>query len=313
MLQSLESIKSKISDQQHEFQQVLKEFEVQKQKFESRKQQVDDYLAKNDVLHLNVGGVHICTLRSTLTRIPGTIFNTLLATHEKLLLDRDGRIFLDYDSELFRLMLNQLRERSEVKNEEYCFEMPTTSSYDRQRFRNFLRELKFNEKYFELQFYNAMHQLVGKTVQNSQAHITGAGVAQSYFYGSQIYSTGFHRIHVKISGDYLPGLSTAHLDGCWLGVINSTTNQPVSQLSLVRLPDPLPSFRDQSAYNDVGDGDIIEIEIDCENQIVTARNQRTMKERKNLLRSNDVEKNVPLPWRFCVRFMGLPGPSIRVL
>ena len=310
MLQSLESIKSKISDQQHEFQQVLKEFEMQKQKFESRKQQVDDYLAKNDVLHLNVGGVHICTLRSTLTRIPGTIFHTLLATHEKLLLDRDGRIFLDYDPELFRLMLNQLREWSEVKSEEYCFEMPTTSSYDRQRFRNFLRELKFDEKCFDLQFYNATHQLVGKTVQNSQGHIGDPGAGQPYFYGSQIYSTGFHRIQVNISRDYLPIAPTVYMDGCWLGVINSTTNQPVSQSSLVCSPD---AFRNQSAYNDVGYDDIFEIEIDCENQIVTARNQRTMKGRKNLLILKNAEKNVPLPWRFCVCFLGLPGPSIQIL
>ena len=308
MLKSLESIKSKISDQQHEFQQVLKEFEGQKQKFESQKQQVDDYLAKNDVIHLNVGGEHICTLRSTLTFVPNTIFDTLFATHEKLLLDRDGRIFFDYDPELFRLMLNQLREWSEVKKDEHYFEMPRTSPYDRQRFRNLLRQLKFDGKYFDLQFHDETHQLIGRMVQNSAARRE-----KPYFYGSQIYSTGCHRVQIKIGGYEQGNSAPSQSDCCWFGVISSPTNQRDPQVSFIHWPFQVPSHSDQRACAELDKGDIIDVEINCDDHIITARNQRTMKERQAIPRLNNLEKSLPLPWRFCVRIGRDQATTIQIL
>ncbi|CAF1126791.1 unnamed protein product [Rotaria sordida] len=92
------------------------------------------YVAQNDVLHLNVGVVYFCTLRSTLTFIKGTLFDALFDIDQKLFLDRDNRIFLDYDPELFKLLLNQSRRWIESNNNDQLFELPKTSFYDRQRF-----------------------------------------------------------------------------------------------------------------------------------------------------------------------------------
>lgn len=63
----------------------------------------------NDIVRLNVGGVHYTTTKSTLLRFPnsmlGAMFNGALSTS----LDENGCYFIDRDGQIFRYILNFLR------------------------------------------------------------------------------------------------------------------------------------------------------------------------------------------------------------
>ncbi|CAF3125076.1 unnamed protein product [Rotaria sp. Silwood2] len=305
-LKSLETLKSKMNNQQQEFQEIIKEFELQKQKFEEEKQQVDQYLAQNDILYLNVGGVHFCTLRSTLTFIKNTIFDNLFDTDKKLLVDRDNRIFLDYDPELFKLMLNQLRQWIEVNDSDQLFELPKTSFNDRQRFRNFLRHLKFDEKHFDLQFYDSSNELVGRIVQASSRSDDNQNNSYTSFYGSQMYSTGCHRVQIKFLNSCYYNVSRASY--FQVGIANFEQNKKNPQSSVITWPchTVLPS--PQGVCNEIEDGDIFEIEIDCNDKLVTVTNQRTMKGRHQI-----VHDSVPLPWRLYVQLPNDQSTPIRII
>jgi hypothetical protein len=66
----------------------------------------------DDILHLNVGGVHYTTTRATLCRYPnsmlGAMFNGSMPTTK----DTDGYYFIDRDGTLFIHILNYLRSAS---------------------------------------------------------------------------------------------------------------------------------------------------------------------------------------------------------
>eukprot|EP00922_Rhytidocystis_sp_ex-Travisia-forbesii_P029214 GHVS01042775.1.p1 GENE.GHVS01042775.1~~GHVS01042775.1.p1 ORF type:complete len:510 (+),score=87.92 GHVS01042775.1:226-1755(+) len=78
--------------------------------FESEKRQiVDSNIAAETMVDLNVGGVVFETSRHTLIQQPGSFLEALLSGRHQVSRDRQGRIFLDRDSELFRVLLNFLR------------------------------------------------------------------------------------------------------------------------------------------------------------------------------------------------------------
>lgn len=69
-----------------------------------------DVEASNSVIKLNVGGRHFCTTRSTLTSMPGTMFEALLSGRHAVIRDNDGAIFLDRDPDIFEHVLTYLRD-----------------------------------------------------------------------------------------------------------------------------------------------------------------------------------------------------------
>jgi len=66
----------------------------------------------SDIINLNVGGQRFSTSRQTLTGIPDTFFSALLSGRISSQKDETGAIFIDRDPELFRVILNFLRNRS---------------------------------------------------------------------------------------------------------------------------------------------------------------------------------------------------------
>ena len=68
----------------------------------------------DDILHLNVGGVHYTTTRATLCRYPnsmlGAMFNGSMPTTK----DSNGHYFIDRDGAMFHHILNYLRSASLV-------------------------------------------------------------------------------------------------------------------------------------------------------------------------------------------------------
>ncbi|KAL3135141.1 hypothetical protein ABBQ32_008076 [Trebouxia sp. C0010 RCD-2024] len=67
--------------------------------------------ADHDIIHLNVGGTVLATRRSTLTQAKGSTLAAMFSGRWEhcLARDREGRIFLDFDPDLFQPILSFLR------------------------------------------------------------------------------------------------------------------------------------------------------------------------------------------------------------
>jgi len=66
-------------------------------------------MSSDDVVSLNVGGVEYWSSRQTLLLIPNTYLASLASSSIPITLDPHGRIFIDRDGNLFRHVLNYLR------------------------------------------------------------------------------------------------------------------------------------------------------------------------------------------------------------
>merc|ERR1719253_79757 len=103
MEQEKEATRRKFLLDREKFRQEVESFETE------RKRIVDHSLATETMVDLNVGGVVFETSRQTLTQQPGSFLEALLSGRHPVGRDRQGRLFLDRDSENFRTILNFLR------------------------------------------------------------------------------------------------------------------------------------------------------------------------------------------------------------
>ncbi|XP_046851096.1 uncharacterized protein LOC124444516 isoform X1 [Xenia sp. Carnegie-2017] len=102
---------------QNEFQRI----ESQRQDLESREKRLTDEKTKmmqidnksDDVISLNIGGESMTCLRSTLCQIDGSLLASMFSGRweDRLTKDKDGNVFLDYDPECFKFILNYLRAK----------------------------------------------------------------------------------------------------------------------------------------------------------------------------------------------------------
>lgn len=69
-------------------------------------------VATETMVDINVGGVVFEAARHTYTQQPGSLLERIMTGRAQAARDRDGRIFLDRDSSLFRTILNFLRDPS---------------------------------------------------------------------------------------------------------------------------------------------------------------------------------------------------------
>merc|ERR1719343_356907 len=112
-------------------------FTLEREKFRSEyeiaereRQRISDHnIATETMVDINVGGVIFEAARQTCTQQPGSLLERLLTGRASAPRDRDGRIFLDRDSNLFRSILNFLREptapppsRDAAESESLCQE-----------------------------------------------------------------------------------------------------------------------------------------------------------------------------------------------
>merc|ERR1719221_2268393 len=101
-------------------QQGRRRFTLEREKFrtefkaaeEERQRIADHNVATETMVDINVGGVIFEAARHTCTQQTGGLLERLLTGRAPTQRDRDGRIFLDRDSNLFRMILNFLREPS---------------------------------------------------------------------------------------------------------------------------------------------------------------------------------------------------------
>jgi hypothetical protein len=112
-------------------------FTLEREKFraeyevaEKERQRISDHnIATETMVDINVGGVIFEAARHTFTQQPGSLLERLMTGRAQAPRDRDGRIFLDRDSSLFRSILNFLREptapppsRDAAESESLCQE-----------------------------------------------------------------------------------------------------------------------------------------------------------------------------------------------
>mmetsp|Transcript_100685 Transcript_100685/g.285329 ORF Transcript_100685/g.285329 Transcript_100685/m.285329 type:complete len:581 (+) Transcript_100685:66-1808(+) len=96
-------------------------FTLEREKFrcefeaaEKERQLISDHnVATETLVDINVGGVTFESSRQTYTQQPGSLLERLMTGRAQAPRDRDGRIFLDRDSSLFRTIVNFLREPSQ--------------------------------------------------------------------------------------------------------------------------------------------------------------------------------------------------------
>ncbi|XP_048255261.1 BTB/POZ domain-containing protein KCTD7-like [Haliotis rufescens] len=63
----------------------------------------------SQVVDLNVGGRHLTTSLSTLTKYPDSMLATMFSGRHPVAKDKDGRYFIDVDGDVFVHILNFLR------------------------------------------------------------------------------------------------------------------------------------------------------------------------------------------------------------
>mmetsp|Transcript_123469 Transcript_123469/g.360567 ORF Transcript_123469/g.360567 Transcript_123469/m.360567 type:complete len:610 (+) Transcript_123469:95-1924(+) len=105
---------------ERDIQQGRRRFTLEREKFrieyegaEKERQRISDHnVATETMVDINVGGVIFEAARNTCTQQPGSLLERLLTGRAQAPRDRDGRIFLDRDSSLFRTVLNFLRDPS---------------------------------------------------------------------------------------------------------------------------------------------------------------------------------------------------------
>lgn len=86
-------------------------FRVEYEAAEKERQRISEHnIATETMVDVNVGGVVFEASRHTFTQQPGSLLERLMTGRAQAPRDRDGRIFLDRDSSLFRTILNFLRD-----------------------------------------------------------------------------------------------------------------------------------------------------------------------------------------------------------
>jgi hypothetical protein len=101
---------------------------IDREKLEEERSKTRKFVNNSDVVELNVGGELMLTTRSTLTRVTTSILATMFngRREHKLIHDRDGNIFLDFNPILFRHLLEQLRVLED--NDPFVFHAPSSAA-----------------------------------------------------------------------------------------------------------------------------------------------------------------------------------------
>ncbi|CAF0933001.1 unnamed protein product [Rotaria sordida] len=322
--QALTELERQRADNEKQYQEKLKQLAEERRKWDAEKATVERLVASaSPIVNLNVGGETMSTSRATLTVAEGSLLATMFSGkwEDKLMKDTNGRIFLDYDPVLFKFILNQLRTWSDPSIKR-VFRLPVGSE---QSFLEFVRLLKFNEQYIDSE-RNTLTSAVKvvqseqgqerfETVSSSTVQLTDngqkcqntVGNTWQYVLGTLSYSTGSHRIRLKLE--------------------NGTSNILMGICSKSKPPTG-PLFYDKSTthgwfvhgyvmkngqgshpgWPQVNENDILELTINCDTRSLSILNERSRAQ-------HNIEVNIdeaPFPWCLLIIFYN-PGSQVSLV
>ena len=113
--QRLTLILKNIEGEKEEIEILRKNLREQEQSLIKRQEKVEKITSDaSDIIELNVGGSFFTTTRSTLTKVSGSTLKDMFSGEKELMKDKEGRVFLDRDPEIFRLVLLYLRNNLQI-------------------------------------------------------------------------------------------------------------------------------------------------------------------------------------------------------
>jgi hypothetical protein len=116
---------------------------------------------ETDLIELNVGGSVYTTLRKTLLSENGSLFHDLLVTDSiEFLKDSNGRIFIDRDGNLFKYVLDYLRNKNSASLDTNVDKLKLKGEADYFKLSNMkshIDELELKSGYITLAFRGKFH------------------------------------------------------------------------------------------------------------------------------------------------------------
>lgn len=267
------------------------------------------------IILLNIGGRHMSTRRSTLLSIPNTVLALACTSpwSETIAHDNDGRLFFDFDPNIFEYLLNQLRDWSMIASRK-VFELPQ-NEFDRQRFRLLCSELNFNPDLIDgIHRYEKFNKLCGHIILEEKGLV--AIHAGSYRHaecrGINVYSSGINRIKLVLKHQEIEQYNT------FIGIIWSGTDMeeksyesPTAygwgghkQVYLKGIPSSTPGYGGYDS--DICTNDKIELTLNCQLHVISMFNYRTKKTYEIPI---DIFEGCPFPWQLHIN---LYAPNDRV-
>lgn len=273
-------------------------------------------ITDDPILHLNVGGKYFSTRQSTLTNIPNTVLALICTTpwSDSIVRDDDGRIFLDFDPNLFEYLLNQLRDWSSMKK---VFDLPH-DQYLRQRFRSLCAQLNFNSELIDgIYRHDKFNQLSPQILLEDKGYLAihAGEYRHAECRGVNVYSSGINRIVLILKHHEMEKFNT------FIGIIWAAT--PMQERSFESSTaygwagrkhvyfKGIPSNTDgYGGYDsDMCVNDTIELTLNCQLHFISLFNYRT---RKMYEIPVDIHEGCPFPWQLHINLC-TPNDQMKIL
>jgi hypothetical protein len=270
------------------------------------------------IIFLNIGGTHMSTRRSTLICIPNTVLALACTSpwSETITHDEDGRLFFDFDPNLFGYLLNQLRDWSSSSSRK-VFELPRNKQ-DQRRFRLLCSQLNFNPDLIDgIHRYEKFNKLCGHIILDEKGFV--AIHAGSYQHaecrGINVYSTGINRIILVLNHQTLDKYNT-FIGIIWSGTpmqdksFESSTAYGWGGRKQVYLKGIPSSIQGYGGYDsDMCTNDTIELILNCQLSFISMSNHRTKKLYEIPI---DTREGCPFPWQLHINLFA-PNDRVKII
>lgn len=267
------------------------------------------------IISLNVGGEVFTTRQSTLKKIPETVLALSLDAPwtESFARDHLDRLFLDFDPNIFRFLLDQLRTWNSSKK---TFRLPKDGD-QRDSFKQLCHQLHFPTTLYEgSDRVDKFNKICGHILLEGKGLI--ARHVGTYRYaecrGTNTYSTGIHRIFLGLQHHTMETFNT------FIGIIWSSSPMQENSFELptaygwagrgqVYLRGVPSSTIGYAGYDsDICSNDLVELVLNCQLATISLFNHRTKKRYEIPV---DVQQGCPFPWQLHVNLYA-PEDSVQI-
>ena len=191
----------------------------------------------NDIIYLNIGGEKVTTERCTLCQVKDSRLAKMFSGPAKddLKRDDDGAIFLDYNPEHFRLILEYLRAKK-IAQPGKPIALPKVAEDKLAHFNDVLQKLGLSDEIVPAEIAPSekfdQHSRQATLEESGAVAVNGRSVGHSYVLGKNVYQKG---ILLKLKLE-----SFQDKDWMFVGVLRGDVTQPED--------DPVQSHRWNGSY-----------------------------------------------------------------